>query len=197
MLLSFLSYLGYTKYISEPNELEASNELSFPRKYYDQASTAGSGIDSLLVLGLEGADGNYGFLDISKSYSGTNAGNLANYYAGVSYLEMKQYDKAIEYLEKFNSDDEMLGPISLGAVGDAFADVNQPEEALEYYVKAANRKNNGFTTPLFLYKAGLTAMELKQFDKAESLFTKIKENYPTSDQGRDVEKFINAAKYAK
>jgi hypothetical protein len=40
-------------------------------------------------------------------------------------------------------------------------------------------------------------MELKQFDKAESLFTKIKENYPTSDQGRDVEKFINAAKYAK
>ncbi|WP_392347216.1 tol-pal system YbgF family protein [uncultured Polaribacter sp.] len=196
-MLSFLSYLGYTKYISEPNELEASNELSFPRKYYDQASTAGSGIDSLLVLGLEGADGNYGFLDISKSYSGTNAGNLANYYAGVSYLEMKQYDKAIEYLEKFNSDDEMLGPISLGAVGDAFADVNQPEEALEYYVKAANRKNNGFTTPLFLYKAGLTAMELKQFDKAESLFTKIKENYPTSDQGRDVEKFINAAKYAK
>lgn len=196
-MVIFLSYLGYNKYISEPNELEASNELSFPRKYYDQASTAGSGIDSLLVLGLEGADGNYGFLDISKSYSGTNAGNLANYYAGVSYLEMKQYDKAIEYLEKFNSDDEMLGPISLGAVGDAFADVNQPEEALEYYVKAANRKNNGFTTPLFLYKAGLTAMELKQFDKAESLFTKIKENYPTSDQGRDVEKFINAAKYAK
>lgn len=197
VVVIFLSYLGYTKYISEPNELEASNELSFPRKYYDQASTAGSGIDSLLVLGLEGADGNYGFLDISKSYSGTNAGNLANYYAGVSYLEMKQYDKAIEYLEKFNSDDEMLGPISLGAVGDAFADVNQPEEALEYYVKAANRKNNGFTTPLFLYKAGLTAMELKQFDKAESLFTKIKEKYPTSDQGRDIEKFINAAKYAK
>jgi tetratricopeptide (TPR) repeat protein len=187
VVVIFLSYLGYTKYISEPNELEASNELSFPRKYYDQASTAGSGIDSLLVLGLEGADGNYGFLDISKSYSGTNAGNLANYYAGVSYLEMKQYDKAIEYLEKFNSDDEMLGPISLGAVGDA----------LEYYLKAADRKNNGFTTPLFLYKAGLTAMELKQFDKAESLFTKIKENYPTSDQGRDVEKFINAAKYAK
>jgi len=197
VVVIFLAFIGYTKYISEPNELEASNELSFPRKYYDQASTAGTGIDSLLILGLEGADGNYGFLDIAKSYSGTNAGNLANYYAGVSYLEMKQYDKAIEYLEKFNSDDEMLGPISLGAVGDAFADVNQPEEALEYYEKAANKKDNNFTTPLFLYKAGITAMELKKFDKAASLFTKIKENYPTSDQGRDVAKFINAAKYAE
>ncbi|MFQ3296650.1 MAG: tetratricopeptide (TPR) repeat protein [Polaribacter sp.] len=197
IVIVFLGYLGYTKYISEPNEIEASNELAFPRKFYEQASTAGSGIDSLLTLGLEGADGKYGFIDIAKSYSGTNAGNLANYYAGVSYLEMKQYDKAIEYLENFNSNDEMLGPVTLGAVGDAFADINQPKEALEYYVKAASKKDNNFTTPLFLYKAGLTAMELKKFDKAASLFTKIKENYPTSDQGRDVAKFINAAKYAE
>lgn len=196
VVLIFLGYLGYTKYISEPNEIEASNELAFPRKYYDQASTAGSGIDSLLTLGLEGVDGKYGFLDIADSFSGTNAGNLANYYAGISYLEMKQYDKAIEYLEKFNSNDEMLGPVTLGAVGDAFADINQPEQALEYYQKAANKKDNDFTAPLFLYKAGMTAMELKKFDKAESLFTEIKEDYPTSDQGRDVEKFINAAKYA-
>tara|TARA_R110002049_G_scaffold609_7_gene3468 strand:- start:10259 stop:11023 length:765 start_codon:yes stop_codon:yes gene_type:complete len=196
IVVVFLAYLGYNKFISEPNEIEASNELAFPRKYYDQASTAGSGIDSLLTLGLEGADGKYGFLDIADSYSGTSAGNLANYYAGVSYLEMKQYDKAIEYLEKFNSDDEMLGPVSLGAVGDAFADINQPEQALEYYEKAASKKENEYTAPLFLYKAGMTAMELKKFDKAASLFTKIKENYPTSDQGRDVEKFINAAKYA-
>ncbi|MDX6746141.1 tetratricopeptide repeat protein [Polaribacter sp. PL03] len=196
IVVIFLVYFGYNKYISEPNEIEASNELAFPRKYYDQASTAGSGIDSLLTLGLEGADGKYGFLDIAKSYSGTNAGNLANYYAGVSYLEMKQYDKAIDHLEKFNSDDEMLGPITLGAVGDAFADINQPEQALEYYQKAASKKQNDYTSPLFLYKAGMTAMELKKFDKAASLFTEIKENYPTSDQGRDVEKFINAAKYA-
>ncbi|WP_299665875.1 tetratricopeptide repeat protein [uncultured Polaribacter sp.] len=196
IVVLFLAYLGYNKYVVEPNEIEASNELAFPRKYFDEAATAGSGIDSLLTLGLEGADGKYGFLDIADAYSSTNAGNLANYYAGVSYLQMKKYDKAIEHLEKFNSDDEMLGPVALGAVGDAFADIDQPEQALEYYEKAANKKNNDFTTPLFLYKAGQTAMQLNKFDKAASLFTKIKDNYPTSDQGRDVEKFINAAKFA-
>ncbi|QNM86188.1 tetratricopeptide repeat protein [Polaribacter pectinis] len=196
IVVIFLAYMGYTKYVVEPNERNASNELAFPRKYFDEAATAGSGIDSLLTLGLEGADGNYGFLDIEKSYSGTDAGNLANYYAGVSYLQMKNYEKAIEYLEKFNSDDEMLGPVSLGAIGDAFADINQPEDALEYYAKAANKKDNEFTTPLFLYKAGQTAMELKKFDKAETFFTRIKDNYPTSDQGRDIEKFIGASKYA-
>lgn len=197
VVVLFLAYLGYSKYIVEPNEIEASNELAFPRKYFDEAATAGSGIDSLLNLGLEGADGKYGFLDIAESYSGTDAGNLANYYAGVSYLQMKEYEKAITYLEKFNSDDTLLGPVSLGAIGDAFADIDQPEQALEYYEKAANKQNNEFTTPLYLYKAGQTAMQLKKYDKAVSLFTKIKENHPTSDQGRDVEKFINAAKYAQ
>ena len=196
IVVIFLAFLGYNKYIVEPNELEASNELAFPRKYFDEAATAGSGIDSLLNLGLEGADGKYGFVDIASSYSGTDAGNLANYYAGASYLQMKQYDKAIEYLSKFDSDDEMLGPVALGAIGDAFSDINQPEDAIEYYEKAANKKENEFTTPLFLYKAGQTAMSLKQYSKAEKLFTQIKTKYSKSDQGKDIEKFINAAKYA-
>ena len=192
-----LAYLGYNKYIVEPNEQEASNEIAFPRKYFDQAAIAGSGIDSLLSLGLEGADGKYGFLNIAEEYSGTDAGNLANYYAGISYLQMKNYDKAIEYLNKFESDDEMLGPVSLGAIGDAFADIKQLEEALDYYEKAANKKNNEFTSPLFFFKAGQTAMELKKYDKAEILFTKISESYSKSEQGKDIEKYIAAAKYAK
>ncbi|CAI8338850.1 MAG: Uncharacterised protein [Polaribacter sejongensis] len=197
IVVLFLAFLSYTKYIVDPNETEASNELAFPRKYFNEAATAGAGIDSLLTLGLEGADGKYGFLDIATSFSGTAAGNLANYYAGVSYLKMKEYDKAIDYLSKFDSDDEILGPVSLGAIGDAFADINQPEEALSYYEEAANKKNNDFTTPLFLFKAGQIAIELKKFDKAEDLFTKIKKNYAKSDQGRDIEKYIAAAKYAQ
>ena len=197
LVVVFLGYLGYNKFIDEPKELEAADELAFPRKYFDDAAVAGSGVDSLLNLGLEGADGKYGFVDIAESYSGTNAGNLANYYAGVSYLQLKQYDKAIEFLSKFESDDEMLGPISLGAIGDAFSDINQPKDALEYYERAANKKDNEFTTPLYLFKAGETAMNLKEFKKAESFFTQIKENYSKSDQGREIEKYINAAQYAE
>lgn len=197
IVVIFLAFLGYNKYVVEPAEEEAANELAFPRKYFDEAATAGSSnIDSLLNLGLEGADGNYGFVDIAENYSGTDAGNLANYYAGVSYLQLKQYDKAIEYLGKFDSDDEMLGPVALGAIGDAFSDINQPEDALEYYMKAANKKDNEFTTPLFLYKAAQIAMSLKDYNKAETLYTRIKDNYPKSDQGNNIDKFINAAKYA-
>lgn len=192
-----LGLLGYNKYVTEPAELDASNQLAFPRKYFNDAAVAGSSIDSLLVLGLEGADGKYGFVDVAEKYSGTKSGNLANYYAGVSYLQLKEYAKAIEYLEQFNSDDELVGPVALGAIGDAFADIDQAEDALDYYEKAANKKDNEFTTPLFLFKAGRTAMDLGQFSKAEKMFAKIKENYPSTDSGKDIDKYINSAKYAQ
>ncbi len=193
-----LGYMAYNKFAAEPTEKEATNELAFPRKYFDEATTSsGAAIDSLLNLGLEGADGKYGFIDIAATYSGTKAGNLANYYAGVSFLQMKKYQDAIEHLSKFDSDDELLGPTALGAIGDAFADLGQPEDALDYYEKAANKKDNDFTSPLFLFKAAQTAMGLKEFSKAEDFFTKIKNKYSKSEQGRDIDKYINSAKYAK
>ena len=198
VIVLILGFLGYNKYVIEPQETAASNELSFPRKHFNEANTAaGSDIDSLLQLGLDGVDNKFGFLDISAQYNGTKAANIANYYAGVSYLKMKEYQKAIEYLSKFNSDDELLGPTALGAIGDAFADIDQAEDALDYYEKAANKKDNEFTTPLFLFKAGRTAMDLGQFSKAEKMFAKIKENYPSTDSGKDIDKYINSAKYAQ
>jgi len=110
---------------------------------------------------------------------------------------MKQYDKGIAYLGKFDSDNAVLNAVALGAIGDAFSDIDQQSDAIEYYEKAANVERNEFTTPLFLFKAGQTAMLLKEYDKAVAMFSEISEKYTTSEQGRDIDKFINVAKYAK
>ena len=112
-------------------------------------------------------------------------------------MKLKEYQKAIEYLSKFSSNDEILGPTAIGAIGDAFADINQTEDALEYYEKAAYFKDNEFTAPLFLFKAGRSAMDLGQFAKAEKMFSQIKDDYPTSDIGKDIDKYIYSAKYAQ
>ena len=155
MIALILGFLGYNKFIIEPQEEAASNELSFPRKHFNEADlAAGSEIDSLLQLGLDGADNKYGFLDISIQYSGTKAANIANYYAGISYLKLKEYQKAIEYLSKFSSDDEILGPTAIGAIGDAFADIDQTEDALDYYEKAATKKIMNLQHLYFYSKQG-------------------------------------------
>jgi tetratricopeptide (TPR) repeat protein len=196
IVVLILAYLPYQKYIKAPKEKEAANELAFPKAYFEDANTNAITVDSLLNLGLNGADGKYGFVDISNQYSGTKAGNLANYYAGISYLKLKNYKEAINYLEKFSSEDELLGPTAKGAIGDAFADINQPEDALDYYLKAANLRDNNFSSPLFLLKAGNTAMELEKFSKALDIFNRIKTDYPNSEEAKNIDIYINKATYA-
>ncbi|PKP14155.1 MAG: hypothetical protein CVU08_01735 [Bacteroidetes bacterium HGW-Bacteroidetes-3] len=196
VVASILGYLAYQKYVKAPKEKEAANELAFPKVYFENAINNSVSADSLFTLGLNGADGKYGFIDIADEYSGTKAGNLANYYAGISYLRLKKYKEAIDYLEEFSSKDELLGPTAKGAIGDAFADINQPQDAFDYYVKAAELKDNNFSTPLFLFKAGNTAMELGKFPKALELFERIKNNYPNADEAKNIDIYINKAAFA-
>ena len=99
-------------------------------------------------------------LDIIDEYKGTKAANLANYSAGMAYLNMNKYQEAIGYLEKFSSDDDILGALAKGGIGDAFMQLDQPTDALGYYETAFKHSINEFTTPKFLYKSGVTALEL-------------------------------------
>ena len=152
-----LGFLAYNKYVMEPKEKEAANELAYPKSYFEQAQNNTAEVDSLYALSLNGADGKYGLVDIAENYSNTKAGNLAKYMSGIAYLKTGDYENAIKYLSDFSSDDEMLSAIALGNIGDAFTEINQPSDAYEYYLKAANARDNSFTTPYYLFKAGNTA----------------------------------------
>lgn len=188
-----LGYLGYQKYILEPKQEEAMNEMFKAQQYFDQAVN-GVEKDSLFNMALSGGEGKFGMLDIVEEYSGTPAANLANYYAGMSYLNLKDYPNAIKYLTKFKSDDLMLNPIAKGAIGDAFVQINQPEEALEYYEKAIAASTNDFTTPLYLSKAGKLALSLDKNDKALKFFERIKTEFSTSTEAANIDVFIAKAK---
>ena len=96
--LSVLCYLGYRNYIHEPRKIEAVGELSQAQYYFELAINSDDS-DSLFLRALNGGDGKYGFLDIIENYAGTPAGMLANYSAGMSYLNLKDYVNAINYLD--------------------------------------------------------------------------------------------------
>ena len=98
----------------------------------------------------------------------------------MAYLNTNQYKEAIDYLEDFKSDDEVLAPLAKGGIGDAFVQLNQNEEALKYYETAATMRDNDFTTPRFLLKAGIAALNLGKADVAMKHFKNIEDNYPTS-----------------
>ena len=187
-----LGYLGYNEFIAKPKQATAMNDMFQAQKYFNDAVN-GTAKDSLYTLALKGGEGKFGMLDVIEEHSGTPSANLANYYAGTAYLHLKDYKKAIEHLSKFKSDDEVLAPLAKGNIGDAFAQLNQSEDALDYYEQAAELRNNEYTTPMYLYKAGVIALELGKADKALTYFNRIKEEFPSSSEAGTIDVFIGKA----
>ena len=177
-------YFAYSNFYLAPLQEEAQQEMFMAEKYFN--------MDSLnkAVYG----DGTYlGFIGITDEYGSTKAGNLANYYLGISYLKMGQFEAAIQSLNDFDSDDEMLGTIAIGAMGDAYMELGDLNKAASHYEKAANRKENDFTTPLYLLKAGKTYELIGDYAEAVSHYKTIKEDYRKSAEAGDIDKYIARA----
>ncbi|TSA34045.1 MAG: tetratricopeptide repeat protein [Porphyromonadaceae bacterium] len=177
-------FLGYKRFIVSPKEKEAQSQMFAAEQYFEKDS---------FNLALNG-DGNYlGFLDIIDQYKVTRSAKLAHYYSGISYLKLGKFQDAIDQLKKFTLKDEMVSPISKGAIGDAYSELGRTDEAVDYYMKAARMRPNNFVTPIYLMKAGELLEANKEYTKAIPLYKEIQKDYPESNEGRKIEKYIARA----
>ncbi len=185
ILLIVILAWGYQKYIKIPREREAESQMFMAEQYFAQ--------DSFKVA-LEGIDQYPGFLAIIDDYKGTKAANLAYYYAGVCYANLGQWDNAIDYLDKFKTEDLYLGSTKYGLMGDAYMQLGDTENAIKYYKKSADEYPNHLTTPIYLKKLGLAYESLGQYKKALKAYEDIYYNYPASNEARTIEKYIERCK---
>lgn len=176
-----LGVFGVNRYIIEPNEVEAQEALALAVRAYEADS---------LDAALNGSGAQLGFNDIADEWSSTDAGTLAHYYAGLSYMGLGQYESAIEAFDQYELNSEVLGSVALSAIGDAFANIDQAEEAEEYYSKAANAEELDYLTPFHLYKAGVAAEVTKDYKRALKHYKRIKKEYPTSEFATNIDALI-------
>jgi tetratricopeptide (TPR) repeat protein len=185
IIVVILLFFGYKKYVSGPKEKTAQS-LMFTAEYYFEKDS--------MELALFGDGESYGFIDIVDDYGSTAAGNLAKYYAGVCYLNMGEYEEAISYLKKFSSNDVIVPGMALGAIGDAYVQLNDLEKAADYYLSAANANDNDFVSPAFLMKAGWTYEILGEWEQARDIYQRLKKEYPKARESRDIDKYLARAK---
>jgi tetratricopeptide (TPR) repeat protein len=180
-----VGYFGLNKFYLEPRSTEAQEQMFRAQNYFEKDS---------FNLALNGDGNNPGFLDIIDDFGSTKAGNLSNYYAGVSYLNMGQFEKAIDYLKKFDTDDLLLGPISVGAQGDAQLELGKADKALELYTEAYKMNDNGLTTPIYMLKAGELLENMSKQAEALKIYELIKQKFPESTEGASIDKYIARVK---
>ena len=171
------------KALNDKRNANASKEIFTAQKYFEKES-----YEAALV-----GDGNYlGFTEVYDSYSGTKTGKLAAYYAGISYMKLGKYEEAIDYLKKYNGNDEILAPMALGAIGDCYMELDDMNNAVAYYEKAANKTKNEFTGPMFLNKAALTYEIMGNYAAALKCYKALKADYPLSNEAYEVGRYISA-----
>lgn len=188
-LLAFVTIVGgyfvYQNLIKGPQEIEATQQMHKAEFRFRQDSFA---------LALTNPGGEFpGFLDIIDQYGGTKAGNMAKYYAGASYLNLGQYQNAIDYLTDFSPRGSVTPATSNGMIGDAHAELNQLDDALTYYKKAASSSKDEFTAPYYMMKAGMLMERQGDASGAKGYYENIKNQYPNSVQGQDIERYIARA----
>ncbi|MCW4470450.1 tetratricopeptide repeat protein [Flavobacterium sp. MFBS3-15] len=191
--LGIVGYMFYDKFIVSPKQEDAANEMFQAEQYFDQAVNGQTASDSLYNLSLKGGEGKKGFLGIIESYPGTDAANLAHYFAGMAYLNTGKYKEAVQYLEDFKTEDDILSALALGGTGDAFAQLKDNNSALEYYEKAIKASENNLTTPRFMFKAGQLLVGMNKKAEALKYFNEIKEKYETSPEGVSIDAYIAMA----
>lgn len=185
IVLIAVGYLGLNKFYLEPRSKNAQDQMFMAQNYFEKDS---------FNLALNGDGNNLGFLDIIDDFGSTDAGNLANYYAGISFLHMGQFDQAIDYLKKFDTDDVLLGPISAGAQGDAQLELGQTEKAIDLYTKAYKMNENSLTAPIYMLKVGELLEGTDKTADALKIYETIKQKFPESEEGRNIDKYIARVK---
>ena len=184
IFVAIILVIGIKNFYLKPLENEAQSEMFMAELYFQKDS---------FNLALNG-DGEYlGFLDISNDFSLTKSGNLANYYAGLCFLHLADYENAISYLKDFSSNDIIISSLALGCIGDAYVELGDNEKAIKYYKNAVNNSDNQFTSPRYLFKQAMIYESQQEYSKALKIYNLIKDEYKNSNEAAGIEKYISRA----
>ena len=181
----FIGYYGYKNLYEKPLNKKAQKQLFIAEQYFEKDS---------FKTALNGTDLFDGLISIIDQYSSTTSGSLAKYYAGICYLNIGEYKNAITILDDYNSDDQLLLSIAKTAIGDAFSELDQTKEAIEYYKKSLNIEKNPLTTPIVLMKCAKLYELEGDYKNALDCYQMIKNDYPENKNSKNIDKYINNIK---
>ncbi|MEE0804092.1 MAG: tetratricopeptide repeat protein [Prevotellamassilia sp.] len=183
-------YLGYTYGYQQPREEKAQTLCTDGLQFIQNSD---------FETALNGEGTFPGYIKIADEYSGTDGANLANLYAGVCFAQQNKYQEAIPYLKAYTpGDDQSVSAMALFALAQCYAGVNDVDQAITTFQKAAEQADNSALSPMCLIEAGKLLESQNKNAEALAIYETIKRDYPTSTlvvgSPAEIEKYIERAK---
>ncbi|MBI2730174.1 MAG: tetratricopeptide repeat protein [Sphingobacteriales bacterium] len=187
-------YLVYKYMFVNPKNVKANDSVFQLQSIYEQMVNAqtDSAKTALADKVLNGDAQVTGAIKFISRNSGTDAANLAHFYAGRAYIEKNDFKNAIKQLEAFDAngaDQATAGALKL--LGDAYMMDGQKQKGADTYKKAAtvNEKDENISSEC-LYFAAQAYETLGKNEDAIKMYQIIKEKYPKSTRGFTVDKYL-------
>ena len=159
----------YKNLYAQPREEKAQAALYMGQQYFETNN---------FEQALNGDSIGYaGFLKVADEYSGTKAANLAKAYAGICYAKLGKTQEAIDMLNGFDGNDQMVAPAIKGAIGNCYAQLGDLDKAASTLLDAAGQADNNTLSPIFLMQAGEILVKQGKYDEAIEAYTTIKDKY--------------------
>lgn len=175
IIVLILGYFTYKKLIWEPAN-EKSKDAYYAGLNYAAKDSVDMAIDELKPV-------------VSK-YDGKQGGEIAQFVLARQYMTKGEFNKALEELEGVDVSDTYVAVYAIGLQGDCYSEMKKYKEAIDLYIQAAEKVDNEKTSPEYLFKAGLCAEEIKDFEQAKELYTRIKDNYLSFSGTKTIDKYI-------
>jgi TolA-binding protein len=172
---------AYFKLYMGPREDKAAAKVFYAQQYFQADS---------LERALQGDGQHPGFIKVMRDYSGTKTANLCHYYAGMCYLRMGDFKKAIKQLEDFSGKGTLLSTAAAGALGNAYLESGNVKKAIDQFKDASSVEEDVVQTPMYLMSLGIAYEMNKQPEEAKKAYTRIRDEYPQSTQARDIDRYL-------
>jgi len=180
LIALILAVPGYV-YYQQQRAAEANQMLGRILPTYEQGN---------YQQALEGTGQQAGLLTIADEYDGTDAGNLAAFYAASALYEQEAYDRALEYFQQFDKGTDYIGASAYAAEAAIYETRGSYEQAAARYEQAAEHYPNEMTAPRYLIEAGQAYEDAGNYEAAEQAYQRVKEEYPESTEATEADRYL-------
>jgi len=181
LIVVLLIIIGGNRYYLKPLNEEAAADMYYAERFFEMDS---------FNLALNGYGTYPGFLNVIDDYGISKSAKISKYYAGVCYHQLGDHEAAVNLLNKFKTDDLLVGAAKYSTLGDAYVEMGDMNKAISAYKSGIEKYENNFSSPIMLKKLGLVYEELAQLDDALEAYKVIESNYPGTAEGKEIKKYI-------
>jgi peptidyl-prolyl cis-trans isomerase D len=136
-----------------------------------------------------------GFASLIDNSTKSKQQRLLLLYAGLSALQIGEYEKVITYLDQFETEDRFFSIVKYGAQGDAYSQMGDDKKALELYLKADAANDNFVIGTEYVIRSAAIYDAMGKYEKALEQYRLLRTKHAPTRHNFETDKYLGYYEY--